>query len=300
MSHPSTDSTRQREDPREAGAQPPYEAQAQELPGSDAEMRPKADHGEDSYIGSGRLAGLVALITGGDSGIGRAVALAYAREGADVVVSYLSEDDDARETCRLVEAEGRRAIAIAGDIGDERHCEQLVERTVSELGRVDILVNNAARQNRFESLEEVTTDEWRQTFATNIDAMFYLSRAALPHMESGASIINSSSVQAFTPSASLVPYATTKGAIITFTKALAKSVAGRGVRVNAVCPGPVWTPLIPATTPAEEVASFGEQSAFGRPAQPAELAGVYVFLASPSASYVSGAAYGVHGAMDMP
>jgi NAD(P)-dependent dehydrogenase (short-subunit alcohol dehydrogenase family) len=300
MSHPSTDSTRQREDPREAGPQPPYEAQAQELPGSDAEMRPKADHGEDSYIGSGRLAGLVALITGGDSGIGRAVALAYAREGADVVVSYLSEDDDARETCRLVEAEGRRAIAIAGDIGDERHCEQLVERTVSELGRVDILVNNAARQNRFESLEEVTTDEWRQTFATNIDAMFYLSRAALPHMESGASIINSSSVQAFTPSASLVPYATTKGAIITFTKALAKSVAGRGVRVNAVCPGPVWTPLIPATTPAEEVASFGEQSAFGRPAQPAELAGVYVFLASPAASYVSGAAYGVHGAMDMP
>jgi NAD(P)-dependent dehydrogenase (short-subunit alcohol dehydrogenase family) len=300
MSHPSTDSTRQREDPREAGAQPPYEAQAQELPGSDAEMRPKADHGEDSYIGSGRLAGLVALITGGDSGIGRAVALAYAREGADVVVSYLSEDDDARETCRLVEAEGRRAIAIAGDIGDERHCEQLVERTVSELGRVDILVNNAARQNRFESLEEVTTDEWRQTFATNIDAMFYLSRAALPHMESGASIINSSSVQAFTPSASLVPYATTKGAIITFTKALAKSVAGKGVRVNAVCPGPVWTPLIPATTPAEEVASFGEQSAFGRPAQPAELAGVYVFLASPAASYVSGAAYGVHGAMDMP
>jgi NAD(P)-dependent dehydrogenase (short-subunit alcohol dehydrogenase family) len=300
MSHPSTDSTRQREDPREAGAQPPYEAQAQELPGSDAEMRPKADHGEDSYIGSGRLAGLVALITGGDSGIGRAVALAYAREGADVVVSYLSEDDDARETCRLVEAEGRRTIAIAGDIGDERHCEQLVERTVSELGRVDILVNNAARQNRFESLEEVTTDEWRQTFATNIDAMFYLSRAALPHMESGASIINSSSVQAFTPSASLVPYATTKGAIITFTKALAKSVAGRGVRVNAVCPGPVWTPLIPATTPAEEVASFGEQSAFGRPAQPAELAGVYVFLASPAASYVSGAAYGVHGAMDMP
>jgi NAD(P)-dependent dehydrogenase (short-subunit alcohol dehydrogenase family) len=300
MSHPSTDSTRQREDPREAGAQPPYEAQAQELPGSDAEMRPKADHGEDSYIGSGRLAGLVALITGGDSGIGRAVALAYAREGADVVVSYLSEDDDARETCRLVEAEGRRTIAIAGDIGDERHCEQLVERTVSELGRVDILVNNAARQNRFESLEEVTTEEWRQTFATNIDAMFYLSRAALPHMESGASIINSSSVQAFTPSASLVPYATTKGAIITFTKALAKSVAGRGVRVNAVCPGPVWTPLIPATTPAEEVASFGEQSAFGRPAQPAELAGVYVFLASPAASYVSGAAYGVHGAMDMP
>jgi NAD(P)-dependent dehydrogenase (short-subunit alcohol dehydrogenase family) len=300
MSHPSTDSTRQREDPREAGAHPPYEAQAQELPGSDAEMRPKADHGEDSYIGSGRLVGLVALITGGDSGIGRAVALAYAREGADVVVSYLSEDDDARETCRLVEAEGRRAIAIAGDIGDERHCEQLVERTVSELGRVDILVNNAARQNRFESLEEVTTDEWRQTFATNIDAMFYLSRAALPHMESGASIINSSSVQAFTPSASLVPYATTKGAIITFTKALAKSVAGRGVRVNAVCPGPVWTPLIPATTPAEEVASFGEQSAFGRPAQPAELAGVYVFLASPAASYVSGAAYGVHGAMDMP
>ncbi|HVM30865.1 MAG TPA: glucose 1-dehydrogenase [Candidatus Limnocylindrales bacterium] len=292
--------TTQLEDPRQDGATPPFNEQEQDLPGRERDMEPTADHGQESYIGTGRLAGLVALITGGDSGIGRAVALAYAREGADVLVSYLNEDEDARETCRLVEEAGRRAVAVAGDIGDEQQCQALVERAISEFGRLDVLVNNAAHQNRFESIADIATDEWRHTFATNIDAIFYLCRAAIPHMQAGASIINTSSVQAFTPSASLLPYATTKGAIVTFTKALAKMVGEQGIRVNAVCPGPVWTPLIPATTEGEQVAEFGQQSVFGRPAQPAELAGVFVFLASPEASYVSGSAYGVHGGMDMP
>ncbi|MDP8905747.1 MAG: glucose 1-dehydrogenase [Chloroflexota bacterium] len=263
-------------------------------------MQPTADHGEESYVGSGRLARLAALITGGDSGIGRAVALAYAREGADVLVSYLSEEADARETCRLVEDAGRRAVAVAGDIGDQAHCGRLVERVLSEFGRLDILVNNAAHQDRFDALEDISPEAWRHTFATNIDAMFYLSRAAVPHMQPGASIINTSSVQAFTPSPSLLPYATTKGAIITFTKALAKLLADRGIRVNVVCPGPVWTPLIPATTEGGQVSEFGQQTPLGRPAQPAELAAVYAFLASPAASYVTGSAYGVHGGMDMP
>jgi NAD(P)-dependent dehydrogenase (short-subunit alcohol dehydrogenase family) len=294
-------STTQLEDPRNAGPKPPQPEQTQPLPGEDARMEPKADHGQDTYVGgSGRLAGLVALITGGDSGIGRAVALAYAREGADVVISYLNEDADARETCRLVEESGRRAVAIGGDISDEAKCNELIDRAVREFGRIDILINNAAHQEMFESIEEIPTDSWRHTFATNIDAMFYLCRAAVPHMEAGASIINTSSVQAFTPSASLLPYATTKGAIVTFTKALAKSLGPRGIRVNAVCPGPVWTPLIPASAPPEQVASFGQDTPLGRPAQPAELAGVYVFLASPEATYVTGSAYGVHGGMDMP
>jgi NAD(P)-dependent dehydrogenase (short-subunit alcohol dehydrogenase family) len=295
---PST--TTQLEDPREEGATPPFDEQEQDLPGRERDMEPTADHGQESYIGTGRLAGLVALITGGDSGIGRAVALAYAREGADVVISYLNEEEDARETCRLVEDAGQRAVAVAGDIGAEEHCQQLVDRALADFGRLDVLVNNAAHQNRFESIDDITSEEWRHTFASNIDAMFYLSRAAVPHMKAGASIINTSSVQAFTPSASLLPYATTKGAIVTFTKALAKMLGEQGIRVNAVCPGPVWTPLIPATTEGEQVSEFGQQSVFGRPAQPAELAGVYVFLASPEASYVSGSAYGVHGGMDMP
>jgi NAD(P)-dependent dehydrogenase (short-subunit alcohol dehydrogenase family) len=296
-----TNTTTQLEDPREAGAKPPFPEQEQPLPGSDEEMKPEADHGEESYVGgSGRLAGMAALITGGDSGIGRAVALAYAREGADVLVSFLSEDEDAQETCRLVEESGRRAVAVAGDISDEAHCQALVERAVSEFGRIDVLINNAAHQETYESIEEIPTEDWRRMMATNIDAMFYLCRAAVPHMKPGASIINTSSVQAFTPSAELLPYATTKGAIVTFTKALAKGLGERGIRVNVVCPGPVWTPLIPASMPAEKAANFGANSVFGRPAQPAELAGVYVFLASEDASYVSGSAYGVHGGMDMP
>jgi NAD(P)-dependent dehydrogenase (short-subunit alcohol dehydrogenase family) len=298
---PASDTTTQLEDPREAGAQPPFPEQDQQLPGSDAEMAPNADHGEESYVGgSGRLAGLAALITGGDSGIGRAVALAYAREGADVLVSYLDEDGDARETCRLVEEAGRRALAVPGDISDEDHCKALVERAVSEFGRIDVLINNAAHQQTYDSIEEIPTEDWRRMMGTNIDAMFYLCRAAVPHMRPGSSIINTSSVQAFTPSPELLPYSTTKGAIVTFTKALAKMLGERGIRVNVVCPGPVWTPLIPASMPTEKAANFGAASPFGRPAQPAELAGVYVFLASPDASYVSGSAYGVHGGMDMP
>jgi NAD(P)-dependent dehydrogenase (short-subunit alcohol dehydrogenase family) len=298
---PDTDTTTQLEDPREAGPKPPFPEQEQPLPGSDEEMKPEADHGEESYVGgSGRLAGMAALITGADSGIGRAVALAYAREGADVLVSYLSEEEDAQETCRLVKEAGRRAVAVAGDISDEEHCNALVERAVSEFGRIDVLINNAAHQETYESIEEIPTEDWRRMMATNIDAMFYLCRAAVPHMKAGASIINTSSVQAFTPSAELLPYATTKGAIVTFTKALAKGLGERGIRVNVVCPGPVWTPLIPASMPAEKAANFGANSVFGRPAQPAELAGVYVFLASEDASYVSGSAYGVHGGMDMP
>jgi NAD(P)-dependent dehydrogenase (short-subunit alcohol dehydrogenase family) len=300
MARPSTDTTIQREDPRTSQATPPFDQREQDLPGQERSMAPAADHGQESYVGDGRLAGLVSVITGADSGIGRAVALAFAREGADVVVSYLNEDADATETCRLVEEAGRRAVSIPGDIGNEEHCRQIIERAVSEFGRIDILVNNAAHQNRFESIEDVSTEEWRHTFATNIDSMFFLTRAAVAHMAPGASIINTSSVQAFTPSASLLPYATTKGAIVTFTKALAKSLAKSGIRANVVCPGPVWTPLIPATTGAQEVSKFGDESAFGRPAQPAELAGVYVFLASSEASYVSGSAYGVHGGMDMP
>jgi NAD(P)-dependent dehydrogenase (short-subunit alcohol dehydrogenase family) len=297
---PTSDTTAQRPDPRTEGDAPRFPEQEQELPGEEKAMDPPADHGQESYVGDGRLAGLAAVITGADSGIGRAVALAYAREGADVVVSYLSEEEDAQETCRLVEEAGRRAVPVAGDIGNEETCQAIIDRAVAEFGRVDILVNNAAHQNRFEAIEDVSSDEWRHTFATNIDAMFYLAKAAVPHMQPGATIINTSSVQAFTPSASLLPYATTKGAIVTFTKALAKSLGSRGIRVNVVCPGPVWTPLIAATTEPEDVASFGEQSPLGRPAQPAELAGVYVFLASPEASYVNGSAYGVHGGMDMP
>jgi NAD(P)-dependent dehydrogenase (short-subunit alcohol dehydrogenase family) len=264
-------------------------------------MEPRPDHGEESYAGgSGRLAGLVALITGADSGIGRAVALAYAREGADVVVSYLNEEADATETRRLIEGAGRRAVPVAGDIAQEAHCGMLVDRAVAEFGRLDILVNNAAHQESFESIEDIPTEAWRRMFATNVDAMFYLCRAAVRHLRPGGSIINPSSVQAFTPSPGLLPYATTKGAVITFTKALAKSLAPRGIRVNAVCPGPVWTPMIAASSWPESIADFGKKTAFGRPAQPAELAGVYVFLASPEASYVTGSAYGVHGGMDMP
>jgi NAD(P)-dependent dehydrogenase (short-subunit alcohol dehydrogenase family) len=299
---PSPGTTTQLQDPREASVPPPS-PQAQTLPGEDQQLAPQADHGEETYVGgSGRLAGLVALITGSDSGIGRAIALAYAREGADVLISYYNEEEDAdaEETCRLVTEAGRRAVAVRGDIGEEEHCNALVERTVAEFGRLDILINNAATQEVFDQIEDIPTETWKRIIRTNLDAMFYLCRAAVPHMQPGASIINTSSVQAFTPTPGLLPYAMTKGGIITFTKALAKMLGPRGIRVNAVCPGPIWTPLIPATMPAEEVSSFGQETPLGRPGQPAELAGVFVFLASPEASYVTGSAYGVHGGMDMP
>ena len=282
-------------DPKQAGAQPPYPAQPQEAPGTEAELAPGADHGEQSYRGSGKLAGKVALITGGDSGIGRAVALAYAREGADVAVSYLNEDADAAETRRLVEEAGRRAITLAGDIGDEAHCTALVRRTVEELGRIDVLVNNAAFQMSRDSIQEISTEEFDRTFRTNVYAMFWLCKAALPHMQPGASIINTTSIQSSQPTGQLLPYAATKAAIANFTMGLAQEAAERGVRVNAVAPGPVWTPLIPSTMPEEKVRTFGQDTLLKRAAQPKEMAPIYVLLASDEGSYITGMIYGATG-----
>ena len=282
-------------DPKQAGAQPPYPTPPQEAPGTEAELAPGADHGEESYRGSGRLAGKVALITGGDSGIGRAVAIAYAREGADVAVSYLNEDEDAAETRRLVEEAGRRAITLAGDIGDEAHCTALVRRTVEELGRIDVLVNNAAFQMSRDSIQDISTEEFDRTFRTNVYAMFWLCKAALPHMQPGASIINTTSIQSSQPTGQLLPYAATKAAIANFTMGLAQEAAERGVRVNAVAPGPVWTPLIPSTMPEEKVRTFGQDTLLKRAAQPREMAPIFVLLASDDASYITGMIYGATG-----
>lgn len=270
-------------------------AQQQTPPGSEQEMTPKPDHGEQSYRGSGRLEGKVAVITGADSGIGKAVAIAYAREGADVVVSYLNEEEDAAETCRWVEEAGRRAVPISGDLADPAHCREIIQKAVDEFGKVDILVSNAAYQMDHPTLEEVTDEEWDHTFAVNVSAYFHLVKAALPHMSAGASIIGSSSVNSDMPSPTLLPYAATKAAIANMTASLAQLLAERGIRANSVAPGPVWTPLIPATMPPEKVESFGQQVPMERPAQPAELAPVYVMLASDEASYVSGARVAVTG-----
>jgi NAD(P)-dependent dehydrogenase (short-subunit alcohol dehydrogenase family) len=270
-------------------------AQQQTPPGTEGELTPKADHGETSYTGSGRLDGKVAIVTGADSGIGKAVAIAYAREGADVVISYLSEDEDAEDTRRWVEEAGRRAVLMPGDLADPAQCRAVVSETVERFGRVDVLVSNAAFQMDRPTLEDVPDDEWDRTIATNMSAFFHLVKAALPHMSSGASIIGSSSVNSDSPSPSLLPYAATKAAIANMTASLAQLLAERGIRANSVAPGPVWTPLIPATMPEDKVASFGEQVPMGRPAQPAELAPVYVMLASDEASYVSGARIAVTG-----
>ncbi len=270
-------------------------AQQQSVPGTDREMTPRPDYGEQSYRGSGRLEGKVALITGGDSGIGKAVALAFAREGADVAVSYLDEQEDAEEARRFIEDAGRRALLLPGDISDPAHCRAIVERTVSELGGLDVLVSNAAFQMDHETLEEISDEEWDHTWATNVSAYFHLVKAALPHLKEGASIIGSSSVNSDQPSPTLLPYAATKAAIANMTGSLAQLLAERGIRANSVAPGPVWTPLIPATMPPEKVEGFGEQVPLGRPAQPAELAPVYVLLASDEASYVSGARIAVTG-----
>lgn len=273
--------------------------QQQEPPGYTQEMKPVPDHGEASYKGSGRLTGKVALITGGDSGIGRAVAIAFAREGADIVISYLSEDDDAESTAQLVREAGRRVIKVAGDITDEAHCQWLVQRTVDELGRLDILVNNAAFQRTYQSIEEIDSDEWDRTLRTNIYAPFFLSKAAVPHLSSGSCIINTTSIQSKDPSGNLLAYATTKGAISNFTTGLSEMLGPRGIRVNAVAPGPIWTPLIPSTMPPEKVQSFGKETSLGRVGQPAELAGAYVLLASDAGSYMTGSIVPVTGGRAM-
>ena len=270
-------------------------AQQQDVPGSDQAMDPTPDFGENSYRGSGRLEGKVALITGGDSGIGKAVALAYAREGADVAIAYLNEHEDAEQARRFVEDAGRRAILLPGDISDPQHCRDLVAQTVQHLGGLDVLVSNAAFQMSYDTLEEVPDDEWDYTWATNVSAYFHLVKAALPHLKDGASIIASSSVNSDMPSPQLLPYAATKAAIANMTASLAQLLAERGIRANSVAPGPVWTPLIPSTMPEEKVESFGQQVPMKRPGQPAELAPVYVLLASDEASYVSGARVAVTG-----
>lgn len=283
------------QDPRSRGPKPPQPSQQQEPPGLESEMDPKPDYGEETYKGSGKLAGKAALITGGDSGIGRAVALAFAREGADVLISYLSEEGDAQETARVVEAAGRKCVAVAGDITAEAHCKALVERAVKEFGKIDVLVNNAAYQMTRESIAEISSDEFDRTMKTNLYAMFWLCREALPYLSKGASVINTSSIQADNPSPQLLPYAATKAAIQNFTGGLAQMLGKKGIRVNCVAPGPIWTPLIPATMPPEKVKSFGKDVALGRPGQPAELAPVYVLLASDEASYVAGATVAVTG-----
>lgn len=283
------------DDPRDQEPKPPFPEQRQQPMGSESEMQPPADHGEDSYKGAGRLEGRRAVVTGADSGIGRAVALAFAREGAHVVVSYLDEEDDARETVRLVEDAGRRAVAIGGDIGDERHCQAIVQRTLDELGGLDVLVNNAAYSMMRASIQEVPSEEWDRVFRTNIYSMFYLCKAALALMGPGSTIINTASVQAYQPGPPLLSYATTKGAIVTFSKALAQEAIQQGVRVNVVAPGPVWTPLIPVSTPGDQTATFGQDTPVQRPAQPAEVAPAYVFLASEESRYVVGEVLGVTG-----
>jgi NAD(P)-dependent dehydrogenase (short-subunit alcohol dehydrogenase family) len=270
-------------------------AQKQDVPGVLGKMDPKPDHGEESYRGSGRLAGKAAVITGGDSGIGRAVAIAFAREGADVLISYLDEHDDAKDTARYVQEAGRTCVLVPGDISDRTHCKTIIPRAVEEFGRVDVLVNNAAFQMSHDSLDEVSDDEWDYTVATNLTAMFILCKDAIPHMQPGASIINSSSVNSDNPSPNLAPYAMTKAGIANFTASLAQLLAEKGIRANSVAPGPIWTPLIPATMPEEKVEGFGEQVPLGRAGQPAELAPVYVMLASDEASYVSGARVAVTG-----
>jgi len=264
-------------------------------PGTEALLVPPADHGEKSYVGHERLSGKAAIITGGDSGIGRAVAIAFAREGADVVVSYLNEHEDAQETARLVEEAGRKAILVPGDLVDPAHCRAIVARAVQEFGRIDVLVNNAAFQMSHESIEDVPDEEWERTFAVNISAMFYICKAAVKHMPKGSSIINTSSVNSDKPSPTLLAYAATKGAIANFSAGLAQSLAEKGIRVNSVAPGPIWTPLIPSTMPPEAVATFGQQVPMKRPGQPAEVAPTYVFLASDQASYISGARVAVTG-----
>lgn len=274
---------------------PPFQPQKQSVPGEQRKMDPMPDCGEQSYQGSGRLANKIALVTGADSGIGRAVAIAFAREGADVAVSYLDEHEDAKETARWVEAAGRQCLLLPGDLGNAAHCTAIVNDTVEKFGRIDVLVNNAAFQMTYQSLEDIPDEDWVKTFNVNITAMFRICKAALPHMAEGSSIINTSSVNSDMPNPSLLPYAATKGAIANFTAGLAQMLGERGIRVNSVAPGPIWTPLIVSTMTPDMVKNFGGNTPLGRPGQPVEVAPIYVLLASDEGSYISGERYGVTG-----
>ncbi|WP_436022843.1 SDR family oxidoreductase [Rhizobacter sp. LjRoot28] len=289
-------------DPRNLYPKPPFPVQQQPWPGLASRMTPVPDHGERSYVGSGRLAGRKALITGGDSGIGRAAAIAYAREGADVAIGYLpAEEEDAREVLRLIRAEGRRAVALPGDIRDEGFCMQFVQRAVSGLGGLDILVNNAARQRAQKSIADITTEQFDATLKTNLYAMFWITKAALPHLPAGAAIINTASVVAYQPPAELLDYSTTKAGIVAFTKSLAKQLAEKGIRVNAVAPGPFWTPLQPSGGQLpEDLPTFGADTPYGRPGQPAEIAPLFVTLASTESSYASGEVFSSTGGRSGP
>ncbi len=275
--------------------EPPFPPQSQPMPGTTAAMQPRPDHGETSYKGSGKLQGKKAVITGGDSGIGRAVAIAYAREGADILIAYLEEHDDARDVKTLIEQEGRKAVLMPGNIQDPAHCKAIIQRAIDELGGIDILVNNAAHQATFSDIGEISDEEWEMTFRTNIHAMFYLTKAAVPHMRPGSAIVNTASVNSDMPNPMLLAYATTKGAIQNFTAGLAQMLAEKGIRANAVAPGPIWTPLIPSTMPDEKVKTFGQQVPMKRAGQPAELATAYVMLADPLSSYTSGTTVAVTG-----
>ena len=278
---------------------PPFPKQPQQPPGITRLMKPVPDHGESSYKGSGRLTGKKAVITGGDSGIGRAVAIAFAREGADVLISYLNEHEDAESTKAMIEKDGAKAVLVPGDIQNADHCRAIIDKAMEEFGAIDILVNNAAHQATFKEIEDISDEEWDLTFKVNIHAMFYLVKAAVPHMKHGSAIINTASINADAPNPILLAYATTKGAIQNFTAGLAQLLAKKGIRANAVAPGPIWTPLIPSTMPEEATTNFGKQVPMGRPGQPAELATAYVMLADPLSSYVSGATIAVTGGKPM-
>ena len=298
-----TEDQRTQQDPKEQYPQPEYPEQTQmdQHPGLEGEMQPEPDYGYETYKGLGRLEGKKAVITGGDSGIGRAVALAFAREGADVLISYLPEEEpDAQRTAQVVEEAGRKAVKVPGDISEEARCREVIQTAADEFGRIDVLVNNAAHQMTVDGVADVSSELLDRTFKTNIYAMFWLVKAALPHMPEGGSIINVASIQAYQPSPTLLPYSSTKGAIVTFTKGLAQEVIQYGLRANSVAPGPVWTPIIPASMPAETVSSFGATNPVGRPAQPAELAPAFVFLASQESSFVNGETLGVTGGQPLP
>jgi NAD(P)-dependent dehydrogenase (short-subunit alcohol dehydrogenase family) len=284
-------------DPQTQYPRPPFPKQPQSAPGLAAKMDPSPDHGEDSYVGFGRLKGRKALVTGADSGIGRAVAIAFAREGADVALNYLKvEDSDAEEVIRLIEAAGQKAVVIPGDLKDEAFCKELVQQAVDGLGGLDILVNNAGKQTAVEDIADITTEQFDDTMKTNVYAMFWITQAALPHMPPGSTIINTTSIQASQPSKNLLDYAMTKAAIANFTGGLAKQVAEKGIRVNAVAPGPYWTALQPSGgQPQDKIPTFGEQAPLGRPGQPAEIAPLYVLLASQESSYMTGNVYASTG-----